>query len=249
MHKKLCLNFCFVNNCYLALTLQKGSNVKKILIPIISLLIISFTVNAKTVYVTDSMKYTLRSSESNRSKILKMMPSGTALTVISENANTGYSKVRTSNGAVGFILSRHTLNKPISRWYLNKANKKLDTLQQQYDAIKQELSQLKGDNKETLSSKESLSKERDVLSKDLNDLRQTASNAVQLKHQRDQLQERVISVERELQQVKRENQTLEDSTNQDWFLYGGILSLIGVILGFILPKLSWRRKTSNWDTF
>jgi len=205
---------------------------------------------AKTVYVTDHLKFTLRSSESNRSKILKMVPSGTAMTQLAVNKETGYSKVRLrSNGTEGYILTRHTLDKPIASWYLNKANEKLKVLQDNYDLIKQELNQLKGSHNEALSSNQNLSKERDSLSNELNELRQTAANAVQLKHQRDQLQERVISVERELQQVKRENQTLQDSTNQDWFLYGGILSLFGVILGFILPKLSWRRKTNNWDTF
>lgn len=223
---------------------------KKILITFITfitLMCISINVSAKTVYVTDTMKYTLRISESNRSKILKMLPSGTALTVIDEGEN--YSKVRTRDGTEGYILTRHTLNKPISLWYLNKANKQLETLQKKHDLIKDELNNLKGNNTQALSSNQSLTKERDKLSKELNDLSQTAANAVQLKHQRDQLQERVVTVERELQQVKRENQTLEDSNNQDWFLIGGLLSLFGVILGFILPKLSWRRKTSNWDTF
>ena len=84
---------------------------------------------------------------------------------------------------------------------------------------------------------------------ELAELQQTAANAIQLKQQRDQLQERVVSVERELQQLKRENQALTDSSNQDWFLYGGALSLFGVLLGFILPKLSWRRRSSGWDTF
>jgi len=229
--------------------LQKGSIVKKILTVFFILISTISLVNAKTVYVTDSIKYTLRSSENNRSKILKMLPSGTTLTIVSENAGSGYTKVRTKSGIEGFVLTRHTQNKPISLWYLNKANKKMATLQKEFNLAKQELNQLVGNNDQTLSSNQSLSIERDNLSKELNDLRQTAANAVQLKHQRDQLQERVISVERELQQIKRQNQTLEDSANQDWFLYGGILSLFGVILGFILPKLSWRRKTSNWDTF
>jgi SH3 domain protein len=69
-----------------------------------------------------------------------------------------------------------------------------------------------------------------------------------LKNERDQLQERVVNVERDLEQFKLENQSLKDSTKQDWFLYGGLLALFGVILGFVLPKLSWRRK-SSWDSF
>lgn len=222
---------------------------KKILTAFLILMCISIPVNAKTVYVTDSIKYTLRSSESNRSKILKMLPSGSTLNIISVNKDTGYSKVRTSTGVEGYILTRHTQDKPISLWYLKKTNKKLETLQQEYDLIKQELNQIKGNNNDALSSNQSLTKERDQLSNELNDLRQTAANAVQLKHDRDQSRNKIISLSNELEEVKHENQMLKDSTNQDWFLYGGILSLIGVILGFILPKLSWRRKTSNWDTF
>lgn len=209
----------------------------------------STVTQAKTVYVTDSMKFTLRSSESNRSKILKMLPSGTALTLINENNNTHYSKVRTNSGVEGYILTRHTLNKPISSWYLNKANKQLEALKQESELIKQELAQLKGKNDETLNTNQTLSKERDQLSQELDNLRLTAANAVQLKHDRDQSRKKIITLSNELKEVTHENQMLKDSANQDWFLYGGILSLIGVILGFILPKLSWHRKTSNWDTF
>jgi len=228
---------------------MKGSSVTKILSTFIALICFSISVNAKTVYVTDSMKYTLRSTESNRSKILRMIPSGTPLTVISENKDNHYSKVKTNSGVEGYILTRHTLNKPISSWYLAKANKKLETLQQQFETVKQELNQIKGNNDKTLSSNKSLSKEREQLSNELNDLRQTAANAVQLKHDRDQSRKKIITLSNELKEVSHENQMLKDSANQDWFLYGGILSLFGVILGFILPKLSWRRKTSNWDTF
>lgn len=223
--------------------------IKKILLSLITVICFSSTAHAKTVYVTDSMKFTLRSSENNRSKILKMLPTGTALTLLKASNSSHYSKVRTSSGVEGYILTRHTLNNPASRWYLNKANKNLEALQQEFELIKQELNQLKGNNNEAINSNQSLSQERDQLSTELNDLRQTAANAVQLKHDRDQSRKKIISLSNELKEVSHENQILKDSANQDWFLYGGILSLFGVILGFILPKLSWRRKTSNWDSF
>ena len=91
--------------------------------------------------------------------------------------------------------------------------------------------------------------ERDQLDRELNELKKTAASTVELKNERDELQERVVNVERELQQFKLENQALGDTANQDWFLYGGLLALIGVILGFILPKLSWRRRRSSWDSY
>ncbi len=205
---------------------------------------------AKSVYVTDSMKFTLRSGESSSHKIIKMLQSGTRLTLLSANKATGYSQVQTSAGVVGYIPTRFTLNKPISSWYLEKANKQLKVLQAENEQFKTSLKELKKNNSGALSSNTELTKERDQLSTDLNDLRQTASNAIQLKRQNVELQERVVHVERELQQIKRAKQALEDSTSQDWFLYGGILSFLGIFFGLLIPKISWQRKhSSNWDTF
>lgn len=219
---------------------------KKLLIILIGLFCLNSIAFAKTVYVTDHMKYTLRSSENNRSKILKMLSSGTVLTVLSENNN--YTQVRTKSGIEGYILTRYLLNKPISRWYLNKANKKLDQLQLSYNTIEEELNQLKNNNTETISSIDSVTQERDKLSQAFNELSQTAANAVELKLQRDQLQERVIGVEKELQQLKHKNQTLEGNANQTWFMIGGGLSLFSVILGFILRRTR-SRQTNHWDNF
>lgn len=206
--------------------------------------------SAKSVYVSDSLKFTLRSGESSTHKILKMLPSGTRLTLLEENKDSGYSKVQTSAGVIGYIPTRYLLDQPISSWFLEKANKKLEKLQAENEQIKAALANLKSNNTSAISSNESLTKERDQLSTDLNNLRQTASNAIQLKRQNTELQERVVFVERELQQLKREKQALEDSTSQDWFLYGGILSFLGIFFGLLIPKISWQRKHhGNWDTF
>lgn len=221
---------------------------KKIL-SLIFILISSGIVQAETVYVTDNISLTVRRSENNRSKIVKMVRSGTRMTVISRNADSGYTKVRLKNGREGYILTSHTRNSPISRTLLKETKQQIQLLQEENNRLKEEFNSLKGNNLEASSSNQTLIIERDKLSSDLERLSQTAANAVQLKHQRDQLQERVVNVERELQQVKRKNQALEDSTNQDWFLYGGMLSFIGIFLGLLLPKISWHRKTSNWDTF
>lgn len=204
----------------------------------LALLLVSNLVQARTAYVTDKVEIPLRSGESERTKIVKMLDNGTQLNVLEESSENGYSYVQTSSGAEGFILSRYLSNEPIARSQLETTTKKME-------ALLEENKQLKT----AQANSQEVGKQRDKLSADLTELQQTAANAIQLKQQRDQLQERVIAVERELQQLKRENQALTDSTNQDWFLYGGGLSLFGVLLGFILPKLSWRRRSSGWDTF
>ena len=196
-------------------------------------------VQARTAYVTDNVEIPLRSDESERSKIVKILNNGTPLTILEDRPETGYSYVQTNTGLEGFILNRFLSNEPSSRTQLETATKKLELLQEENKQLK--ASQV---------TNQDVGKERDRLNSELVELQQTAANAIQLKQQRDQLQEQVVSIERELQQLKRENQALSDTSNQDWFLYGGGLALSGVLLGFILPKMSWRRRSSSWgDSF
>lgn len=210
----------------------------KTLVSVAITLVFSGLAQARTAYVTDSVEIPLRSGESERSKIVKMLPNGMQLNVLGDNTENGYTYVQAANGAEGFILSRYMSGETSARNQLEAANKKLEALQEENKQLKS-----------SQANSQEIGKERDKLSTELSELQQTAANAIQLKQQRDQLQERVVSVERELQQLKRENQALTDSSNQDWFLYGGGLSLFGVLLGFILPKLSWRRRSGGWDTF
>lgn len=219
-------------------------HVKKLVYAFILSTIVINAAQAKTVYVTDDLELTLRVAENERSKILRMLRSGTPLTLIEDRGN-GYSYVKTSNGVEGFFLTRFLKTSPPNAQLLEQANKKIEQLQSENSGLKSELTSLQ----ETFKSSESLMAERNQLMMELAEIKQISSSAIDIKNQRDQFQERVVSAERELQQIKRENQALRDSAHQDWFLYGGILALGGVLLGFLLPKLSMGRRTSSWDTF
>ena len=79
------------------------------------LMLLSAAVLAQTAYVTDEFKITLRSGESATHRILRMLPTGEQVTVLSSNPDTGYSKVRTSGGAEGFVLTRQLVDQPVAR--------------------------------------------------------------------------------------------------------------------------------------
>lgn len=210
--------------------------------------IVAFSVQAKTVYVTDNLSLSLRSEENNQSKSIKLLPTGTPLTVLEENKASGFVRVRTSDGTEGYFPIRSTIDQPPSRLQLDAATKNLAVLQGENALLKAELATAKESITPGTSLEQSLANERDQLTRELAEIKKVSANAIQIKEQRDELQERVVNVERELEQIKLENKALQDSTNQDWFIYGGTLALVGVLLGFILPKLSWRRK-SSWDSY
>lgn len=202
---------------------------------------------AKTVYVTDNLELPLRSEESNKGKIISLLSTGTPLNVLSENSKSGFSLVKLKSGMQGFIATRNTMPEPPNRSQLDTTTRNSESLQAENTALKEELAKVKTSIAPGTTLEQSLAAERDRLDRELIELKRTASNQIQLKNERDELQENVVSVKRELEQLKLENNTLKDGASQDWFLYGGFLSLAGVILGFILPKLGWRRRNS-WDS-
>lgn len=204
--------------------------------------------DTKTVYVTDNLELPLRSSESTKGKIISLLPTGTPLTVLHENAKTGFSKVKLQNGMEGYISTRNTMPELPNRMLTGPNAKIIETLQTENSNLKAELAKAKTALAPGTTLEQSLTAERDRLERELNEIRKTAATQIQLKTEHDDLQEQVVNTKRELEQLKLENHALKDGANQDWFLYGGILALGGVLLGFILPKLAWRRKNS-WDNF
>jgi SH3 domain protein len=222
--------------------------VKNILRSFFILALIFGTAQATTVYVTDNLNLSLRSEENNHSKVLKLLSTGTPLTVVKENSASGYMRVRLSDGMEGYIPIRNTMKELPSRFQLDTVSKNMSALQSENATLKAEVSTLRESITPGTPLEQSLATERDQLSRELSELKKASANTIQLKNERDELQERVVNVERDLEQFKLENQSLKDTSKQDWFLYGGLLSLFGVILGFVLPKIGWRRK-SGWDSY
>lgn len=211
-------------------------------------LLVANAAYAETVYVTDNLNLSIRSEPDNEAKVVKLVATGTPLTVVGEKTKSGFTPVRTEDGAEGFIQTRQTMKELPARDQIETNLKTLKSLQSENLSLKAELKIVKDSITPGTSLEKSLANERDRLSLELNQIKAAAAGVVQLKNERDELQERVVNAERELQQLKLENHALKDTSSQDWFLYGGILSFFSVILGFILPKLGWRRK-SRWDSY
>ena len=214
------------------------------------LLLAAFCVQAaQTVYVTDQLEILLRSGQGTEFKIISSLETGAPLTVTRRDKGNGWTRVRTQDKKTGWVLTRFLTDTPVARLKLDSANKKLASLQEETTRVKEELNILKTNNNDTVKEHETLSKEKNELIQELTSIRQASSQAVQIQSERDQLQERVVNLERDLQKIKREKQTLEDSSSQDWFLIGAGVLLGGILIGIVLPKLSWKRKSTRWDSF
>ena len=219
---------------------------KKILL--LALLLTAGLASAETRYVTDQLKITMRSGESNKHRIIKMLPSGTPVTVLSDNKATGYSKVQLANGKTGYVLTRQLLKEPVARDRLAAMEKRIKELEASPNELSKRLAALSREHDDLKRRHTELQAEKDRIRKELDTLKRTAANAVQIAQERKKLRKQVATMSRELADQEQEIRELKNSTTQRWFLIGSGVLFGGILLGLVLPHLRVRRRKDSWGS-
>lgn len=217
---------------------------------IATLLLILFagTALAQTAYVTDEVKITLRTGESATHRIIRMLPTGERLKVLSTNPETGYTKVRTEAGAEGYVLSRQLVDEPVARDRLAAAEAEVKSLKAAPGELSSRLASLIEEHNALKKEHEGLKQAKTLVDQEFAALQRTSSNAVRIANERNELRKQVASMTREVEDIKQQNRELENKTAQNWFLIGGGVVVGGILLGLILPHLRVRRRKSSWGS-
>ena len=214
----------------------------------LTLILLSALATAQTAYVTDELRITLRSGESATHRIIRMLPTGQRLTVLSSNATSGYSKVRTAAGQEGYVLTRQLVDQPVARDRLAAAEAEVQALKAAPGELSSRLSKLRDDHQALRSEHEELKRAKTQVDQEFAALQRTASNAVRIANERNELRKQVANMTREVEDIKQQNRELENKTAQNWFLIGAGVVVGGIILGLILPHLRVRRRKSSWGS-
>ena len=216
---------------------------------LLSVLLLSITLNAQaeTRYVSDELEIDMRSGTSNQHRILRMLPSGTALEVLEDDKASGYSRVQTSSGAEGWILSRYLQTSVPASKRLAETEKKLAELELQ---SRQRMAKLSESDKEFIGVTEELTRLKDEnlkLTKQLADIQRTASSALAIDAENQELKNTLMQLERGQETLRQENAARHDRTTRDWFMIGAGVLVAGILLGLILPRIRLRKR-SSWGS-
>ena len=203
---------------------------------------------AETRYVTDQLKITMRSGESTTHKIIRMLPSGYPVEVLETNRDSGYSRIQTGDGKTGFVLTRQLMNTPSARERLEKAEARLQELQEEPGRLTTKLMTLQDEHQKLQGAHTEMTGERDRLAQELEAIQRTASNAIRISNERNELRKQVATLTRQVEDLKQENRELGNDTAQNWFLIGAGVIVGGIILGLILPHLRLQRRKSSWGS-
>lgn len=203
---------------------------------------------AETRYITDVFEVTMRSGTSTSNSIVSLLSSGQAVTVLEKDLVSQYSLVETDSGKKGYVLTRFLMEIPAAKQSLQKLTTRhaqqqedlelqIDTIAELENALEQE----KADNdalKTTLRASE----------QELTEVRGAAQNTLNILEQNKRLQTVVDQLRQEKTILSDTNAELSDSTQIDWFVRGGAVSLIAFVIGLLVTRIRWRKKDS-WGSY
>ena len=141
-------------------TMKKYKNVA-LSVCLISCSLYAVLVCAETQYVSDQLEVTVRRGPTLSHAVLRMLKSGAAVEVLEVDAASGHTRVKTSAGTEGWILSRYLSAEPTARMQLQNMMKdmnhttnsdqpvptQLKNIRNEYDNASKRIAQLEGQNK------------------------------------------------------------------------------------------------------
>ena len=221
---------------------------KNIFILVSCFLMLAGNAVAETRYVSDTLEITMRSGKGTNFGITRMLRSGTPLEVLEVDKKSGYTRVRTKTGKEGWVLSRFLMNGRAARERLATAEKDLAELELENRKLTTAMTTMTEEKSGLEKNLQELEGQSRGVNQELSEIKRTASSALAIDSENKELKGRMISLERQLQTVQQENEALKDRTARDWFMVGAAVVLLGIIVGLIIPKIRFRKK-SSWDTF
>jgi SH3 domain protein len=204
---------------------------------------------AQTRYVTDQFEITLRTGPSTSNQIVRMLPSGTRLETIEVDAEAGWTRVRTSGGTEGWVLTRYLMGDPAARDQLASMRERLETMRGESGSLGARVDDLSQANQEAQTRIRSLESENKQLEAELAEIKRTASNVLAIDSENNALREQLSTAEVQIAALQQENGELSSRRNRDWFIAGAAVLLAGVLLGIILPRIRWRKRSRWSDSF
>lgn len=211
-----------------------------------ALLLSSPAAAQQTLYVDDELTITMRGGKGTQYQIIRTLKSGTRLEILETDAEAGYALARTANGAEGWVLTRYLSPTPIARDRLAAAEKKINGLEQEVAKLTGQLQQARESRNSLDQTSSQLTEENQSLRQELEHIREISSNAMALDQNNRELREKMIHLETELQTMEQQNAVLKDRSARDWFIAGTGVTILGMTLGLILPRIRLQRK-SKWN--
>ncbi len=203
---------------------------------------------AAPAWVSDQFEIMLRTGPSTSNAIQLMVTSGTQLEVLAEDAESGYTRVRTSGGTEGWVLSRYLMSEASAREQLAILSSQLTSANTRGSSMGTQLNAIKVEYDSAKQQIRALENDQDRLQTELATIKRTSANVLAIGDRNKKLQQELTDAEIKVSILEQENRELNSQNTRYWFMSGGLVLLVGFILGLWIPKIRWQRR-SRYDSF
>lgn len=196
-------------------------------------------------YISDELRVPLRSGPSAEYRIIhKGLPSGTQLDILNTDQASGFSEVMTSDNRQGWLRTQYLVEQPIAKIRLlstaddlKKANKALREANTEIDTLSQR----------SLQQEERLIENKakiDALEIELAEIKRISANTLDINKNNLTLTEINARLREELDDLSESHARLSDNRENQMFMIGGALLLLGLITGALIKA---RPQRSAWS--
>lgn len=205
--------------------------------------LMSAGVQAQSVrYVTDSLRLEARQGPGTNYRISHLLDSGTRVTVLEEDGESGYSRVALEDGSEVWILTRFLMDEPAARDQLAEAVESFTREREMARDLASQLETLGQTAGEIEKSRSELAKDKQMLQTELAQIKQAAADTLAIKERNESLARQIEALSADLEAATLRNRALKERSERDWFLAGAGVLLGGMIIGLVIPKIRWKRK-------
>jgi len=218
----------------------------------LSLLLSSGVCSAKDIqYVSDQLTIPMRTGTTTNHKILKFLNSGMAVEVLETSADQNHARVVLveDETKTGWVETRLLMGQASAREQLVNMNKQNQALKDKHSELNRELSGMKKENAGLLKVQAQLESDIQVLEDELSKLKVSAANPIRVAQENEELKQQLNMVQAQSQQLQRDNAVLSDQSIKQWFMIGAAVSIGSLILGLLITRISWRKKSSWAGSF
>lgn len=199
---------------------------------------------AATRYISDEVKVNMRKGQGTDFAISAILSTDDKVEVLNNYEKTGYSRVRTESGKVGYILTRFLTEVPPAAERLASLTGKVAELEAENARLKQSLEESRGEFQTATSQQSELGQENEALKKRLAWIEETSANVVKIGDENQQMRERLLALEAEVSRLQQQNTELKT-----WYKgqnSGALILGAGLLVGLIVGRL--RRRSGAWSS-
>ena len=139
------------------------------------------------------------------------------------------------------------MGQPSARIQLADLTKRNLELVERASNMRTEKKELADEIKELTKEKKQLTRSNKQLSAELTELKREFGGEISFQDKYINLQKKLQDYNRQIEALQQANADLESKDRQLWVMVGGGILLLGLILGLIIPKVRWQKK-SSWSS-